>query len=253
MKMRKNGILFMCVMFCSILFSGCEKAECVKNLTLEQLREECTNGEDLILRATESDNICVIKSEKLINGKKRLNDFFINVKRGVKDYVEFVDIANNELVCNQNASEITEKYYPKNAGKFKAYNHSAEIIGKGNLSDEEFTEEWLKRSNLTSSSLGDITISDEPLVFLYIFRLDFDGEKFMFSNNVIKYDWQNDIYIGVADDPVEIFVFEQTDTNLYIETYSTEIDEKNADISRYVCWLFKNATGKVVKAVDWFE
>lgn len=92
---------------------------------------------------------------------------------------------------------------------------------------------------MSSSFLDDISVS-ESYILVYVCRLDFDGEKFTFSNNAIKYDLQNDVYIGIADDPVDVFVFEETKTNLYIETYSTEVDEENADFSRYVCWMFKN-------------
>lgn len=252
MKTEKLKAVIMSVLFLgTVLFVGCESME-ISDFTLEQLRTECTDANELILRAKESNNICVIESEKLVNGKNRLNDFFINVKKGIKDYIEFVDVERGEVVCDRGTIQITEKYYPKNSGEFKSYNHSAEIINKGNMSDEEVREKLLKKINVTSSFLGDISVN-EPHILVYVCRLDFDGEKFTFSNNVIKYDLQNDVYIGTADDPVDVFVFEETKTNLYIETYSTEVDEENADFSRYICWMFKNGNKEVVKAIDWFE
>lgn len=146
MKTEKLKAVIMSILFLgTILFIGCECVD-VTDLTLEQLKTECIDATDMILRAKESNNICVIESERLVNGKNRLNDFFINVKKGIKDYVEFVDVEKGEYVCNKGTIQITEKYYPKNSGEFKSYNHSAEIINKGNMSDKEVREKLLKKS-----------------------------------------------------------------------------------------------------------
>lgn len=250
MKKCKTNILIMCILFCVTLFVGCENAD-PQLLTLEQLRKKSDNVEDLVLRAMESDIICVIKSEQIVSGKNRLKEFYENVKNGVADFIEIADLNEGEHVCNQNYCEITKKYYPKNEGKFKANNHSAEIVNKDGLTETEVNELLLKHLNAHLSYFGDE--KQEPNMFLYVCRIDFDGEKITFSNNIIKYDLQQDVYIGDKNTSVKSFAFEETNTDLYLETYSAQTEETTVGFGNYICWLFKDNNGEVVKSIDWFE